>query len=427
MPDQGAEVRRHLCRIEEMTDATLGHLTLDDPVSDVLHELRAMLEVDTAAVLEFDPASEQLVAAAALGVEEEVYQGVTVPLGLGFAGRIVLDNKPHVLDHVDETTVVNPILWKRGIRHLLGVPMHAAGAIAGVLHVGRLVDRPFTDDDVDLLQKVGDRVAFYNHVRRLELHRAAALSLQRSLLPTRLPREEDRGLEVAARYVPEESEVGGDWYDVFRLPSGWLGIVVGDVAGHGLEAAVVMDRLRSALRAYALESDDPAVVLQNLDRKMQYFEPDSTATVLYAMVEPTSERIHVSSAGHPAPVLAVPGAPTRVLDVQPDPLLGVGTAPRRRTSVYDLPEGAVLFCYTDGLVERRETSFDERLGRLCAAVEARAPEAVCTTVMGDLVGEETPDDDVTAVAVRRSAGVHGTANNAGTQRTTSYSVAGRPV
>src|SRR5262245_52154411 len=293
MPEPGAELEDHLRRIEEMTDAVRGHIPLDDPMPEVLDELRAMLQVDTAAVLEFDAAAEQLIAVAALGVEEEVRQGVRIPLGQGFAGRIVLENRPYMLDHVDSTTVVNPILWKRGIKRLLGVPMHAAGATAGVLHVGRMVDRPFSDDDIKMLQRVADRLAFYKHVRRLELHRAAALALQRSLLPSRFPRV--AGLDVATRYVPEESGVGGDWYDVFQLPSGSLGIVVGDVAGHGLGAAVVMGRLRSALRAYALQSDDPAVVLENLDRQVQHFEPDSTATVLYAVVDPSSERIHVSS------------------------------------------------------------------------------------------------------------------------------------
>lgn len=399
MINDAGEVAPPLRRIESMTDATGGRIGLEDPVTDVLDELRALLQADTAAMLDFDPASEQLVAVAARGVEEEVHQGVRIPLGEGFAGRIVLEDKPHVLDHVDGTTVVNPILWKRGIRRLLGVPMHAGGKVTGVLHVGRLVDRSFTDHDVEVLQHVADRLAFHNHVRGLELHRAAASALQRSLLPSRLPRV--RELDVAARYVPEEGGVGGDWYDVFPLPSGWLGIVVGDVAGHGLEAAVVMGRIRSALRAYALESEDPAVVVQKLDRKVQHFEPDITATVLYALVEPSSERIHLSSAGHPAPVLAVPGAASRVLDVPADPLLGVGTLPARRTTVVNLPEGALVFFYTDGLVERREVHLGDRLRRLCESVVAGAPEAVCTTVMGDLVGEDTPDDDITVVAVRR--------------------------
>ena len=91
----------------------------------------------------------------------------------------------------------------------------------------------------------------------------------------------------------------------------------------------------------------------------------------------------------------------------------------------DLPEGALMFCYTDGLVERRETSLDERLVSLCSAVEASAPESVCTTVMGDLVGSDTPDDDVTAVAVRRRPGLRSTNADSTDQHTTSYSVAGR--
>lgn len=388
-----------LRRIESLTDATRGHMGLDDPVNDVLEELRSMMRVDTAAVLEFDPASEELVAVAARGVEEEVHQGVRVPLGEGFAGRIVVQNRPVILDRVDQTTVVNPILWQKGIRRLLGVPMRAAGRITGVLHVGSLSERDFTDDDVALVQRVADRLAFHSHVRGLEVHRAAAMALQRSLLPARMPRLD--GLDVAARYVPEESGVGGDWYDVFRLPSGCLGIVVGDVAGHGLAAAVVMGRIRSALRAYALESEDPAVVLEKLDRKVQHFEPDVTATVLYALVDVTTDHIRMSSAGHPAPVLARPGVPTQMLRLPADPLLGASTTQSRRTTVVDLPEEALVFFYTDGLVESRETPLEEGVGLLCASVEAGRAESVCATVMGRLVGATTPDDDITAVAVRR--------------------------
>jgi hypothetical protein len=390
-----------LRRIESLTDATSGHAGLEDPVAAVLDELRSLLRADTAAVLQLDPASEELVAVAARGVEEEVHQGVRVPLGEGFAGRIVLQNEPVLLDRVDQTTVVNPILWQKGIRRLLGVPMHAAGKIAGVLHVGSLSERDFTAEDVALLQRVADRLAFHNHVRGLEVHRAAALALQRSLLPARLPRL--KGLDVAVRYVPEESGVGGDWYDVFRLPSGCLGIVVGDVAGHGLAAAAVMGRVRTALRAYALESEDPAVVLEKLDRKVQYFEPDVTATVLYAMVDASTEHIRLSSAGHPAPFLAMPGAPTRMLPLPADPLLGISTTQARRTTVVDLPDGALVFFYTDGLVESRQTPLQEGLERLCASVEAGRAESVCATVMGDMVGAASPDDDITAVAVRRTA------------------------
>ena len=101
--------------------------------------------------------------------------------------------------------------------------------------------------------------------------------------------------------------MGGDWYDVFRLPSGELGLVIGDVAGSGLAAAVIMGRMRSALRAYALETPDPAEVLARLDRKMQHFEPGAMATVLYAVIDPDLNRAHIASAGH-LPRHGLPGA-----------------------------------------------------------------------------------------------------------------------
>jgi len=118
-------------------------------------------------------------------------------------------------------------------------------------------------------------------------NQAAAIALQRSLVPSALPAV--RGAEIAARYVPGSGRVGGDWYDVLGLPSGALGLVVGDVAGSGLSAAVIMGRMRSALRAYALKFPGPAEVLGKLDRKMQYFEQgDVMATVSYAVLDPDS-------------------------------------------------------------------------------------------------------------------------------------------
>ena len=134
----------------------------------------------------------------------------------------------------------------------------------------------------------------------------AALALQRSLLPGAPPLID--GLEIAVRYLPADGDLGGDWYDIFQLPSGKVGVVMGDVEGHGLRSAVVMGRMRSALRAYALDYDDPAEVLQRLDRKISHFEPGLTATVAYAVAEAPFKTITVSSAGHPLPLLAQPGA-----------------------------------------------------------------------------------------------------------------------
>lgn len=236
----------------------------------------------------------------------------------------------------------------------------------------------------------------------LDAEHAAALALQRSLLPARLP--DIPGVELAARYVPGHAfGIGGDWYDVFTLPSGWLGVVIGDVSGHGLASAVVMGRVRSALRAYALICDDPAEALTLLNRKVHHFEAGSLTTALYAMISPGRDRIVLSSAGHLRPVLVRPGAAAELADIPVDPPLGIGNRmPPRRTGTVAFPPGAVLLCYTDGLIERRDEVIDIGLARLIGLVKADNAERVCATVMaaGDT---EQPGDDVAVLAVRRPA------------------------
>lgn len=158
------------------------------------------MSVDTVAVLLLDITSQQLVARAAWGVEEEVRQGVRVPVGHGFAGRIAATRQPIVLDRVDPTTVANPLLWEKGIRTMLGVPLMSGDEVLGVLHVGSLTDRHFTQADAELLAHVASRVAGAIQARQLEVERAAARVVQRSLLPGRLPRLPE--IEFATRYVP---------------------------------------------------------------------------------------------------------------------------------------------------------------------------------------------------------------------------------
>ncbi|MEV6347319.1 PP2C family protein-serine/threonine phosphatase [Actinoplanes sp. NPDC051851] len=257
--------------------------------------------------------------------------------------------------------------------------------------------RALGDTEVHRLKQVADRADQARRLRSAELDQAAALALQRSLLPARLP--EVPGVELAARYAPGHAfGVGGDWYDVFRLPTGWLGVVIGDVSGHGLASAVVMGRVRSALRAYALVCDDPADALTLLDRKVHHFEAGSLTTALYGMVSPDRTRIVLSSAGHLRPAIATPGDRCRLADVPVDPPLGISRqhAPRRSAAL-PLPHGALLLCYTDGLVERRDEVIDTGVDRLLAAVRAENAETVCASVM-DGAGTE---DDVAVLAIRR--------------------------
>jgi putative methionine-R-sulfoxide reductase with GAF domain len=330
--------------IEAVTDIALSRLDEQALLNALVERVKKVLQADTAAVLLLDHSAGQLVATAASGIEEEVRQGVRIPLGAGFAGRVAESRRPVILTTVDHTTVRNPLLVDRGIRSLLGVPLMAGGEVIGVLHVGSLSGRPFGRQDTDLLQLAADRAALALHSLMSQDDALAAVALQRSLLPTALPAVP--GLDLAARYVTGTGAVGGDWYDVFILPDGKLGVVIGDVAGSGLEAAVIMGRMRSALRAYALDTADPATALRKLDRKIQYFEPDAMATVLYGLYTPGTGEFVVSSAGHPPPVLAAPGERAVLLPVQPDPPIGAADDPRRRSATVFIPPGALLCCFT---------------------------------------------------------------------------------
>ena len=392
-------VEARLRDIQSITDAALSRLDDQDFLVELVERVKAVLRTDTAAVLLLDHWSGNLIATAAAGLEEEVRQGVRIPVGRGFAGRIAAERRPVILDHVDHSTVLNPILMTKGIRALLGVPMVAGGGVVGVMHVGSLTPREFTPDDVDLLQLAADRAATAVQSLSVRADRIAVAALQQSLLPSALPAI--RGAQLAARYVPGRGVVGGDWYDVFTLPSGELCVVIGDVAGSGLPAAVIMGRMRSALRAYALQSADPAKVLDRLDRKMQHFEPGAMATVAYAVFDRSMDRAHIASAGHLAPVFAAPGQPAVLADVAGGLMIGVDPGIRRRVTTVKVPPGTLLCFYTDGLVERPEIPLDEGLAKLCQAVTAEPPESVCASVMAAMVGTESARDDIALLVFRR--------------------------
>ncbi|MDT4922372.1 MAG: phosphoserine phosphatase RsbU/P [Pseudonocardiales bacterium] len=384
-----------------LTDTTLARLDVEDLLIELLERVRVALAADTAAVLLRDEGSDELVARAACGLEDEVRQGVRIPVGVGFAGAIAARRQPVVLDRVDETTVSNPILWEKGIRAMLGVPLLSEDDVIGVLHVGRLHENGFTADDAQLLEIAAERVARAIQARQLAVETAAAGLLERGLLPARLPRLP--GLEFAARYVPAESRtIGGDWYDAFTVRSGELWVVTGDVAGHGLNAAVVMGRVKSALRAYSLVADSPEKVLELTDRKVLHFEIGAMVTVVCATSKPPYNEFTVCSAGHLPPVVAHPGAEAELLELPVGPPLGVAPTIERASTTVTLPAGGVALLYTDGLVERRDVSLEHGLARLRAAVTATNPETLCRAVMQHLVGNETINDDIALLAIRKS-------------------------
>ncbi|MFI7672389.1 PP2C family protein-serine/threonine phosphatase [Actinophytocola sp. NPDC049390] len=398
----GVPVDRRLRVLEAVTDSALMDLDLDKMLEILLWRVRELFVVDTVTLLFVDAAGERLVARASAGLDEEVYQGVRVPIGSGFAGRVARLRAPVQIDRVDSSTVVNPLLWERGLRVLLGVPVVAHGELVGVMHVGSVRPRRFTDEDIEQLRVVADRVAMAASLHRSRSEQLAATTLVDSLMPAG-PVETD-GWKVAARYVPGAAiGIGGDWYDVFDLPGDRIGVVIGDVVGSGLRAAVVMGRLRSALRAYALEFDGPAEVLGRLDRGAAHFEKTTMATVAYAVIETASARMDLSLAGHLPPVLAFPGEESRFAVAPVDLPVGFGLAVADRRSVsIDLRPGALVAFYTDGLVERRGVDIDLGLARLLATVRPGPPEDVCAKVMAALVGNRPPGDDIALVAVHHA-------------------------
>jgi phosphoserine phosphatase RsbU/P len=217
-------------------------------------------------------------------------------------------------------------------------------------------------------------------------------------LPSRLPQVE--GLDLAARYLPgHDLGVGGDWFDVFVLPNRHLGVVVGDVSGHGLRAAVVMGRLRSALRAYALDWDDPAEVLTRLDRKIRHFESGSLATIVYGMISPDRDRIVFSSAGHLPPIIKAPADEPGLLTLPADLPVGVGDTGPRRNTVVEVAPGTTCVLFTDGLVERRGEVIDVGLDRLRGLIRPGPAEDLCADIVAgmDVYGV---DDDIAVVAIR---------------------------
>ena len=399
---ESGDSSERLRRLEALTDPALVHLDTAELLDELVDRVEDLLRVDTVAVLLLDATGSELVARAARGLEEEVHQGVRVPLGRGFAGRIASTRAPVMLDRVGPDTVINPILWQKGVCSLLGVPLIADGRLLGVMHVGTMRPRQFDDHDTTVLQLAASRIASALWSQQTAAERSAARTLQQSLLPTRLPVVE--GLEFASRFVPaEDFGVGGDWFDAFRLPDGGIGVVVGDVAGAGLRAAIVMGRLRSSLRAYAIESASPGEALDRVDRKFAHFEPDEMATMLYVIVSPDLSHFTAASRGHPPPLIAVVGRDAMVVDCSPRPPIGAHVPAPPMDITCELPVGSTVACYTDGLIERHDEPVDVGLERLRRALHAGPPDEVCGSVMAQLIGSRTVHDDTALLVFRRVA------------------------
>ena len=386
--------------LESITDAALAYLPMEELLKELLARVVAILAVDTSAILLLEDDDTTLVARAAKGLEEEVERGVRIPVGRGFAGRIAATRRPVRIFNIDEFEVVNPILREKGLRSLLGVPLLVEGSVIGVLHVGTLTPRAFDDEDVQLLQRAADRAALAIFSRLAERERALADALQRSLAP-RLPVLP--GVEFTGRYLPAAAaRLGGDWYDVFQLPDGRLGMAIGDVVGRGFHAAAIMGQLRSAMRAFALDAASPSLVLERLSRLLRQLEIGRTATLVYLTLDPHGGMLRLASAGHPPPLVDPQDGEPWFVELGGSVPLGATRHVRYDDVELTLEPGAALVLYTDGLVERPGESLDDGLQRLARVVGGSDEdlEHLGDLLVDEMLPEGTGDDDAALLMAR---------------------------
>jgi serine phosphatase RsbU (regulator of sigma subunit) len=316
----------------------------------------------------------------------------------------------------------DPVRTAKVVRHgfhsVMVVPLCARGVTLGVaIFVRHQRLERFENDDRVLAEEIVARAAVcIDNARRYTREHATALALQRSLLQQRQPAQV--AVQVAACYVPGESgvAVGGDWTDVIALSGSRVGLVVGDVAGHGIRAAATMGRLRTAVRTLADIDLEPGELLTRLDDVIGRLADESelfpdagdlSATCLFAVYDPITRRCTLARAGHPVPAVMVPGGPAHYVDLPAGPPLGVGGLPFEEAEI-ELPEGSLLVLYTDGLVESRDRDIDAGLDAALKVLDevhsqpGGAPplETVCASLVDALIPARAGDD--TAVLAART-------------------------
>ncbi|MGW2650330.1 SpoIIE family protein phosphatase [Streptomyces sp. NPDC001393] len=302
-------------------------------------------------------------------------------------------------------------ILKLGVHSLIAVPLQARGVVLGLANFWRAGDSPaFGKDDLLFAEELAARAAVcIDNARRYTREHAMAVTLQRSLLPRRLPAQ--NALEVAWRYLPAQAGVGGDWVDVIPLPGARIALVVGDVVGHGLHAAATMGRLRTAvhnLSALDLSADE---LLGYLDELVANIDADESgeeadhevtgATCLYAIYDPVAGTCTIARAGHLGPALIDPDGTVSFPDTPVSPPLGLGGSFPVETATLHLPEGSRLALFTDGLIENRHRDLDTgfHLLRDVLTRPHTTLEETCQAVVDALLPEH-PADDVALLVAR---------------------------
>jgi PAS domain S-box-containing protein len=413
--------QRRLALLAEATSMLAATLDVDESLSRLTHlVVPLMSDWCTVHLVDPDGGVQRVAAASRDASKADLLHRVQelLPDGLSPQSatvRVLRGGPPELVPHVTPEMLAAALspelagLYEQiGVSSAIVVPMRARRQVLGALTLftdgsGRVFEEADLDTAADLARRAALTV---DNARLYQREHDVAEALQRSLLP-QLPAVP--GLDRAARYLPGSTaaQVGGDWYDLFRLPDGTVGIAIGDVMGHDLTAAASMGQLRSVLQSYAWQGSSPAVVLDRLDQLVQGLAMAQLATCLYGRLElPSADgapgRLRLSNAGHLPPVLRCPQGSVRLLDEGVSLLVGAALGTDRQEVEEELPPGSLLVLYTDGLVEHRGRDLDEGLEALVAAV-ADAPgdsaEAVCDHLLARLT-DASLDDDVAVLVVR---------------------------
>ncbi|HEY6103050.1 MAG TPA: SpoIIE family protein phosphatase [bacterium] len=296
------------------------------------------------------------------------------------------------------------LVWELKFSSIMLVPIAIRGETVGVItFVWAESGRTYTNDDLHLAMDLARRAArAVDNARLYRRTRNTAETLQRSLLLKTLP--ELPGIAIAARYLPArmETEVGGDWYDAFPLQDGRIGLVMGDVAGRGVEAGAVMGQLQNALRAYAMEGHEPGTLMERLNHMM---EAHGMATVFYLVFDPDHWTVRYANAGHPPAIVCAPDGTVEMLEGGASLPLGGSFGAVYREATRAIMPGSTIVLYTDGLIELRGEPIDAGMDRLVRAATGHAglPDGLLDHLVATMLKGEPSADDVALLALRAEA------------------------
>jgi PAS domain S-box-containing protein len=388
-------------KLQHVTAAALEHLALREMLEVLVEHVREAFDADIVRILLLEPEDElgRLRIGAASGFES-LAPDELVPRTV-VLDRVLTDGRAVTLAAVADMTGLDPALAAAEPQALLVAPLKEAGEVVGVVELGLCSSRRWTADEESLLAAMADRASLaIANARAYEQERDRVEMLQLSLLPE--VEREYEGMRVAKFYKPGGAKVGGDWYDAMELDGGRLGVAMGDVVGHGLQAASLMGQLRHATRAYALEGHSPGAVLDRLDRLVRSLEGGQMATVVYLVVEPDLASVRLASAGHVPPLIIGPDGRAEYLETSRNPPLGVFESTAHGEVELELEPGSTLLLYTDGLVEQRGVSIDVGLDALRAAAQDPGEdlEALCERLVAALHELHDPHDDIALLALQ---------------------------